>query len=175
MDPDILNRLLLAMGLVEGDVPPSTIEHFFNEWGMVFPDNQCLQLHNTIASLYEWLIRNAARDASGGGSRDEKVGDMQLKVSNFNKGIDWKAAYDRYLENPDAALPACRGQLVANGATIIINGTNKDTVRNINRKRDRYNAYDERSPFTPRTRFRRNIGFRFDEDDYSYYYRNDCD
>ena len=154
------------MGLQEGDIPANIIEYYFNDWTSVYPDNECLTLHNTVASLYEWLIRNAARDATGGGSRKEKVGELELTLSDTNRGVDWSKAYDQYLDNPDAAFPSCRGQLVSNGARIIINGTNRDTVDKINDKTTRFNQFDDRSPYRARTRKSRVVGFKIDEDDY---------
>lgn len=168
----LINRIMFAMGLVDGDIPENVIDHFLNEWLTAFPSNECLALHNTIISLYEWLIRNAARDGSGGGSKKEKVGDYEVSTADFNKATDWQRAYDKYLDNPDSALPSCKGSLKSNGATIIIGGTNRDKVRDVNRSPDRFNQYDDRSPYRARTRIptRNRAGFRFDEE-----LDDDCD
>lgn len=155
---DQITKILMAMGLSEGIIPQEVIDYYLAEWTSVYPDNECLALHNTISSLYEWLIRSSANEGSGGGSTKEKVGNTEISYSDYNKGRDWEDAYNNYLNDPTSALPSCRGVLKSNGATIIINGTSKSKVKEINCNPDRFNVYDSKSPFTPRYR-------KYNEDD----------
>lgn len=162
MDETVLNKIFMAMGLSEDDLPSSVIEYFYNSWAEVYPDNECLSIYNTIASLYEWLIKSAAKDASGGGSYKEKVGDVEVTLGGYNKGTDWEDAYDNFLSNPTAALPSCKDVLGRKkGANIMITGTSKSQYHDTACRPDAFNQYDERSPFSTKpNRKRRIIGFR---------------
>lgn len=163
MDETILNKIYMAMGLSEGDLPPAVIEYFYNGWAVVYPDNTCLTIYNTIASLYEWLIKNAAKDASGGGNRKEKVGDVEVTIGAYNKGEDWEGAYEQFMDNPTAALPSCKDVLgTSKGATILITGTSKSRYEDTKNRPDAFNQFDERSPFSTKPlNKKRVIGFRF--------------
>lgn len=162
MDETVLNKILMAMGLSDGDIPTSVIEYFYNGWLEVYPDNECLVIYNTIASLYEWLIKNAAKDGSGGGNRKEKVGDVEVSYGSYNKGEDWEAAYEQFLDNPVAALPSCRDQFQqSKHANIIITGTSKSQVEDTCSRPDNFSMYHEKSPFTPKINTKSKAGFRF--------------
>lgn len=153
----------MAMGLSDGDIPSTVIEYFYNGWVEVYPDNECLAIYNTIASLYEWLIKNAAKEGSGGGNRKEKVGQLEITLGAYNKGEDWEGAYEKFLANPSAALPSCKDVLgTSKGATIMITGTSKSQYKDTLCRPDAFNQYDEKSPFSPKTYTRKRItGFRF--------------
>lgn len=166
MNEQLITKILFAMGLSEGDIPSQVIDYYLTEWLAVYPDNDCLAIYNTIASLYEWLIKNAANEGSGGGNKKEKVGNTEISYGNYNKGVDWQAAYDKFLDNPTAALPSCKESLKKSPKSgFIINGTSVSEVERIRNNPDSNTAYKDKSPYSPRTPDERKdksyVGFKF--------------
>ena len=101
----------MAMGLTEEDIPVDVIEYWILAWQEVYPDNECLVLHNTVLSLYEWLIRQSAKDSSGGGKVKEKEGLAEIELDRYNKSVDWEKALEDYLKAPWLAFPFCKEEL----------------------------------------------------------------
>tara|TARA_R100000541_G_C1897352_1_gene83977 strand:+ start:33811 stop:34311 length:501 start_codon:yes stop_codon:yes gene_type:complete len=166
MNEELITKILFAMGLESGDIPENVINHYLTEWLIVYPDNTCLAIYNTIASLYEWLIKSSAVDGSGGGSYSEKIGGVTVSANNYNKGVDWENAYDIFLDNPTAALPSCRDVLKKSPKSgFIINGTSVSEVERIRNNPDSNTAYKDKSPYSPRTPDERKdksyVGFKF--------------
>lgn len=157
---ELIQKIYFATSLGGDDVPSDVVEYYLTEWGIVFPDNECLVLHNTVVSLYEWLIQQAAKDASGGGSREEKVGNTQVKEGAYDKTKDYQNALDHYLNDPSSAFPSCRNVLVSTGKRVVIGGTSRNEVERVRNNSDSYSQYSERSPYSPKTRRRcSRVGF----------------
>lgn len=152
-------KILIAMGLVNGDIPQNVIDYYLSEWQTVYPDNNCLALYNTIASLYEWLIKSASKNGSGGGKRKEKSGKREIEVDDYNKANDWQKAYDTFLDDPTNSLPSCKDAFKKKGARIYLGGTEKDVYEKIKNDPNSNNQFDERSPYAPRTSNKRVKGF----------------
>lgn len=130
---DTSDKILFAMSLEPCDIPPEVISYYYEEWKTVFPDSECLALHNTVVSLYEWLIRDANKNSSGGGYRKEKVGGVQVEVGEVDKASDWENALESYLDAPWSAFPSCKDELGA-GVTgrIIVGGVDESQIESIN-------------------------------------------
>tara|TARA_B100001105_G_scaffold204145_2_gene167901 strand:- start:1741 stop:2238 length:498 start_codon:yes stop_codon:yes gene_type:complete len=157
---ELIDKIYFATSLDGCDVPSDVILYYLEEWGKVFPDNECLVLHNTVVSIYEWLIQKASKDATGGASREEKVGNVQIKEGATDKTEEYEKALDTYLENPSGKFPSCREVLVSTGRRVIIGGTSRNEVNRVRDRDDSYSQYDERSPYSPNTRRRcRRRGF----------------
>lgn len=108
---DLIDRILFAMALDSGDIPDEVITYYLNEWQTVYPNSECLVLHNTVVSLYEWLIRDASKSATGGGKIKEREGDVEIEEDEVNKAVDWESALTSYLDSPWSAFPSCREEL----------------------------------------------------------------
>lgn len=157
---DLIDKIYFATSLDSSDIPEDVINYYLTEWGVVFPDNDCLVLHNTVVSIYEWLIKQAAKDASGGGNRKEKVGDVQVEVGATDKTEDYQKALDNYLDDPSAAFPSCKDVLGKTSKRVILGGTSRSEVERVRENSDSYSQYSERSPYSPKTRRRcRRVGF----------------
>jgi len=134
---DIVKKILMAMGLTEEDIPVDVIEYWILAWQEVYPDNECLVLHNTVLSLYEWLIRQSAKDASGGGKVKEKEGLAEIELDRYNKSVDWEKALEDYLKAPWLAFPFCKEEL-AKGIInrVKVGGVRKDEICKIKRDKN---------------------------------------
>lgn len=165
---DVTNKIYFATGLDVCDVPPEVITYFYEEWLVVFPDNECLVLHNTVVSIYEWLIKSSAKTDTGQfGLRTEKVGNVQVTVKGIVKSEDWSKALDEYLKEPTAAFPSCKGIIGVKKGRIIFGGTNKKDVKAIRSNSNSYSQYDEKSPYSPKNNTCQPVGFTCDSDDFS--------
>ncbi len=131
---DRINKVLFAMGLDPSCADLGVVEYFLDEWGQVFPDNNCLIMHNTVVSLYEYLIKASAPNASGGGRRREVQGKRQIELDNYDKSKDWQNALDSYLNSPWTAFPSCRDELSGSSGLgrVIIGGVDETKIQQIN-------------------------------------------
>ncbi|MCP3683204.1 MAG: hypothetical protein GY861_10990 [bacterium] len=130
---ELIDKILFAMGISEEDIPLEVITYYLEQWLEIYPDNECLALHNTVLSLYDWLIKDASKNASGGGNRKEKVGNVQVEVGATNKSQDWQDAKDAYLESPWTAFPSCRDELGKGVAgRVIVGGVREDSIDAVN-------------------------------------------
>ena len=132
---DLIEQILFAMGLDECDIPQDVIAYYLEEWQTVYPEpeDRCFVLHYTVLSLYDWLIKDASKNASGGGTREEKVGNVQIKEGATDKSVDWQNAKDAYLESPWTAFPSCKDQLAKGVAgRVIVGGVRKNKIDEIN-------------------------------------------
>lgn len=128
---ELIARIKMAMGFTGGEVTDELITAYLTEWLLVYPDNECLALHNTVISLYEWLIKNSASGASGGGKRREKVGKREIELNQYDKAGDWEKALDTYLDSPWSTFPSCR-DVLGNGSVVIVGGVDRSKVDAIN-------------------------------------------
>ncbi|AUR87521.1 hypothetical protein NVP1101O_110 [Vibrio phage 1.101.O._10N.261.45.C6] len=129
---ELIEKVLFAMGLDPSCADLSVVNHYLDEWGTVFPDNQCLVLHNTVVSLYEYLIKASAPNASGGGKRKEKQGRREIEIDNYDKSKDWENALNAYLNSPWTAFPSCREELSKGTGRVIIGGVDENKINEIN-------------------------------------------
>lgn len=130
---ELIARIKMAMGFTGTEVTDELITAFLTEWQTVYPSNECLALHNTVVSLYEWLIKNSASGASGGGKRRERTGKREIELDTYNKAGDWELALNSYLDSPWSAFPSCRDVLGANTiGRVIVGGVDKTKIDAIN-------------------------------------------
>lgn len=130
---DLIDSIYRAMGLDDCSLPLSVVDGFLSDWLAVFPDSECLALHNTVVSSYEWLVRNAATTSSGGGKRREKNGRREIELDGFDMSGVWNNALDSYLESPWSAFPTCRDELgVLNTGRVIVGGVDENAIQDIN-------------------------------------------
>ena len=130
---ELVEKVLFAMGLSPECADISVVTHYIGEWQNVSPDNPCLVMHNTVVSLYEYLIKASAPDASGGGKRRERQGSYEIEVDGYNKAADWENALEAYLNSPWTAFPSCRDELAGKGkGRVIVGGIDENTILAIN-------------------------------------------
>ncbi len=132
-------KILMVLGLTDF-VSVTLVEYYLEEWATVFPDNECLVMHNTVVSIYEYLIREAATTSSGGGSRREKQGEREIEVDDYDLATSWQDALDSYLDNPSSAFPSCKEALTPQEDSllgrVIVGGVSKERIKSIEKDRN---------------------------------------
>jgi hypothetical protein len=137
---DLIDKIYLVMGVDVETLPLEVVEHFLNEWLLVYPTNECLALYNTIVSCYEWLIKqSAAEDASDGVVKREKEAGVEVEMFERKSGENtqmWVTALERFEQNPTLSLPSCREQFTTlNTGRVIVGGVNTTTIKSIRNNR----------------------------------------
>jgi len=149
--------IYLLLGLTPADIPAEVIDYFIAQWSLIYPDNNCMVIYNTVKSIYNWLVGSASAKAVSG-KRREKRGRREIEVENSNNAVNWKTALDNFLKSPWEILPQCRADFVANGAgnsRLTVGGTKKDEVERVRDDPNSFNQYSETSPYSPKPRIGR--------------------
>lgn len=134
---DLIDKIYIAMGIDECILPTNIVSHFVSEWMLVFPDNDCLALYNSVVSCYEWLIKNsAALDSTEGVAKREKEAGIETEVFERKSGENtqlWIDSLARFEKSPATMFPSCRDQFsTVTSGRVIVGGVNEDKIRDIN-------------------------------------------
>lgn len=135
----LITKILIAMGLSDGDIPTNILEHFVTEWQVEYPtpEQECQVLHNSVVSLYGWLIKESAKDASGGGKVREKEMHAEIEMYGYDKSVDWKNALNSYLKAPWEAFPSCRSTFTNKLIGVVkVGGVSEKEIDDINNDKD---------------------------------------
>ena len=134
---DLLAYVYRAMGLTSSDIDETILQSYLDDWTSIYPDNDCLAMHNTVISMYEYLMRSEAPEASGGGRRREKEGNVEYEIEDYDKSSDWSDALKAYLNSPSSAFPLCKVEFDAlkkgGNSRVIVGGVREDKICDINR------------------------------------------